>query len=327
MISKLALSSLLFSAGLIHLIRPELFNPAIPFGPKLEINIIVGIFEIGLTIFLWHRKTQDKATLLTAFWFLILTPVHIYVSYFEIPIFGVSDPLVLWMRTLFQGVLFFWALSLQDKGWIISQRWSDVLFLHFEVDPEELQKKVPFQIDLFEGKAIVSIVPFVMGRIRFPFLPIIPGLSRLLELNLRTYVTVSGKPCVYFFTLDANHLPGVLIARTFFQLPYRMREMTLIHDKNYQFESEYLKIKGSVLNEIISTDFDRWATERYALVTKFLGRDLIGVIEHNPWSLQKAQIDLIQDNFSKEFIGVNKLINVSYAKSLDVKFRPFRFLS
>jgi hypothetical protein len=327
MISRLALSSVLIFAGILHLILPDLFDPAIPFGPKLEINIIVGIFEILLSIILWPRKTRDHGALLTALWFLLLTPIHLYVSYFEIPIFGVSHPIFLWLRTLFQGVLFFWALSLQDKGWIISQRWSDVLFLHFEVDAHELQTKVPFPIDLFEGKAVVSIVPFAMGRIRFPFLPVIPWLSRLLELNLRTYVTVSGKPCVYFFILDANHLPGVLVARTFFQLPYRLRKMTLINKNNYQFESDYLKIKASVQEEIISTDFDRWATERYALVTKFLGRDLIGVVEHQPWILQKSQIDSIQDSFSKEFFQVNKLISASYAKCLDVRFRPFRFLS
>ena len=69
MISRLALSSVLIFAGILHLIHPELFDPAIPFGPKFEINVIVGIFEILLSILLWPRKTRDHVALLTALWF------------------------------------------------------------------------------------------------------------------------------------------------------------------------------------------------------------------------------------------------------------------
>ncbi len=125
-------------------------------------------------------------------------------------------------------------------------------FLHYEVDAKSFQEKVPYPIDLFEGKAVVSIVPFVMGRIRFPFLSIVPGLSRLLELNLRTYVKVAGRPAVYFFTLDANHLPGVLIARTLFRLPYRWRRMELRHEGSYSFESDSLRLLAREEKEICS---------------------------------------------------------------------------
>jgi len=326
MVLKALLSLVLFVAGVLHLVRPELFNPAIPFGPKLLINYGSGLFEIILALSLWSRRLGDTAARGAALWFLILTPIHIYVCVLQIPMFGISDPVWTWLRTGFQAVLFFWALSLQDDGWIISQRWSDVLFLHYEVDAKTLQEKVPYPIDLFEGKAIVSIVPFVMGRIRFPFLPPVPGLSKLIELNLRTYVRVGGRPAVYFFTLDANHLPGVLIARSFFSLPYRWRRMKLNHQEKYTFESSSLKLSARVEDDLISSDFDRWCTERYALVTKWFRGDLMGIVEHQPWTLQRAQLLNLEDHFSKEYLALNKFIGATYAKNLDVRFRPFKMI-
>lgn len=313
-------------AGVVHLIRPELFDPAIPFSFKLEINIAAGIFEIMLALGLCFSRTKDLAARLSALWLLLLLPIHVYISVLEIPIFGVSHPAILWGRAAFQFVLYFWALSIQDKGWIIAQRWSDVLFLHYEVEPTELQKIIPYPVDLFEGKAFVSIVPFAMGRIRFPFLPAIPGLSKLFELNLRTYVLINNRPAVYFFTLDSNHLPGVLVARLGFSLPYRLRKMNLVNQEKYEFKSPSLKLTAKISVEESTDSFDVWSTERYALVTKFLGRDLLGVVDHEKWKLQKVHVEHIEDHFSGEFIELKKFVGASYASTLDVRFRPFRFL-
>ena len=244
----------------------------------------------------------------------------------EVPILGVSHPAVLWGRTAFQFVLYFWALSIQDKGWIISQRWSDVLFLHYEVDPIALQKLVPFPVDLFKGKAIVSIVPFAMSRIRFPFLPAIPGFSKLYELNLRTYVRIKNRPAVYFFTLDSNHLPGVLVARVGFSLPYRWRKMQLTNEQRYEFKSPTLDLRAKVSHAKSTGHFDAWCTERYGLATKFFGKNLWGKVDHPKWKLQKVNVEHIENNFSNEFIELKKYVGASYASTLDVRFRPFHFI-
>jgi uncharacterized protein len=329
MISRALLSSLLLVAGVLHLVSPELFNEAIPFIWKKEINILSGILEVFLGAGLWSSRFKDKAARACALWFLILTPVHVYVSFYQIPMFGVSNPWLLWGRTFLQAALFFWALSLQDKGWIMAQRWSEVLFLHYEVDASELQKFVPYPLDLYHGKAVISIVPFVMSRIRFPFIPPIVGLSSLYELNLRTYVSVHGRPGVYFFTLDSNHLPGVCIARWFFSLPYRWKSMKLKQGEFYQFESKDLKLKARIRPEAHQSEFDRWATERYALMTRRGSTDLIGVVEHEPWELQKVDLQSIEDQFSNllgEQFRAQKFLSMAYCKKLDVRFRPFRAL-
>lgn len=225
--------------------------------------------------------------------------------------------------------LYFFALIFQEKGWVISQRWENVLFLHYKVDARELQKKVPFPLDLFHEEAVVSIVPFVMSRIRFPFLPRVPGLSQLLELNLRTYVKVDGKPAVYFFTLDSNHLPGVLIARWFFFLPYRWIKLSFSSQDQYQFSSPDFSIKAKIGATRLSHEFDRWATERYALFTKRGETSLVGTVEHLPWSLQDIEVVDLRDNFSHligEHLRMKSLMGAGYSESLDVRFRPFRVL-
>lgn len=325
MVSKLCLTFIFVIAGFAHLIFPQVFYPAIPFEYKFEINIIVGALELFLAAGLWPNSTQDMFARLIALWLMALIPIHIYVSWKKIAIFGVSNPIILWTRTLMQSGLIFWALSLQKKGWIISQRWSDILFIHYEVDPAKLQSIVPYPLDLYQGRAVVSIVPFKMGKIRFPFLPAIPGVSQLCELNLRTYVKIDNRPMVYFLTLDANHFFGVFVANLLFRLPYRWRKMNLTLNDQYVFKSNDLKISANINKTLVSTEFDIWATERYALVTKFLGKDLIGVVEHNPWSLKKATIENLENKFSDEFIELKHFIGASYAKDLDVRFRPFYF--
>ncbi len=324
MLSRCALSLLLFTAGWVHLLRPELFDPAIPFAAKGLINALSGGLEIALAVGFWVPPLRDASARLSALWFLLLTPVHVYVSVNEIPLFGVGHPALLWARTLLQPGLFFWALSLQDRGWIISQRWSDVLFINYEVEREALERLVPYPLDLYEGKAVVSIVPFVMGNIRFPFLPPVPGFSKLSELNLRTYVRINGKPAVYFLTLDTNHWTAVPVARFGFSLPYRLRSMGLSSAETYEFKSKALVVRARVCETGQGTAFDRWVTERYALVTKSWGSDLWGVVEHMPWELYPAEVLEIRDEFSGEFLKLGNFLSASWARPIDVRFRPFR---
>lgn len=109
------------------------------------------------------------------------------------------------------------------------QRWSDLLFAHWEVAPAQVQATLPVGLhcDTHEGRAYVGIVPFFMERIRPAFLPPLPWVSWFLELNVRTYVhDEQGRPGVWFYSLDCNQPIAVQIARRFFRLPYFHAPMT-----------------------------------------------------------------------------------------------------
>src|SRR5258708_319413 len=81
--------------------------------------------------------------------------------------------------------------------------WDRVLMIHFEVEPEALQQAVPFELDLNNGRAFVSVVAFTMRSMR----PRLGGrLAALLMrpiathefLNVRTYVQNAGETGIFF---------------------------------------------------------------------------------------------------------------------------------
>ena len=92
-----------------------------------------------------------------------------------------------------------------QKPWVMAQTWSNLLFAHWPVDAALLRKQIPepLQIDTFDGTGWIGVVPFEL-RVRPRFLPVIPRIAAFPEINVRTYVTLDGKPGVWFFSLDAT---------------------------------------------------------------------------------------------------------------------------
>jgi uncharacterized membrane protein len=115
MVKVIPLSIILMSAGLIHLLDPFAFVNALPLWTpfKLEIIYVSGVFEFFLAIGLCWKKSRFQTAKITAWYFVWLVPIHLYVSIYSIPMFGISAPALLWSRTVFQAVLIWWAWSLR----------------------------------------------------------------------------------------------------------------------------------------------------------------------------------------------------------------------
>lgn len=115
MLRLILLCGILIVAGIVHLMDPYSFANAIPlfFPAKLEIIYITGVFEFFLAAGLLIKRFRKKFAIITAAYFVMLIPIHVYVAFNAIPMFGVSDPLILWGRTLFQFVFIWWAYSLR----------------------------------------------------------------------------------------------------------------------------------------------------------------------------------------------------------------------
>src|ERR1700674_1035433 len=98
---------------------------------------------------------------------------------------------------------------------VMTQSWPDLLFAHWPVDAEKLRALIPerLEIDTFDGRAWLAVVPFRMTNVRLRGTPAVPWLSAFPELNMRTYVTYDGEPGVWFFSLDAGNSLAVAIAR------------------------------------------------------------------------------------------------------------------
>ena len=184
-------------------------------------------------------------------------------------------------------------------------RWHDLLFMHYTVDADAVQKLLPrrLQVDEFDGKAWIGIVPFRMSDVAPKFVPALPWLSAFPELNVRTYVTIDGKPGVWFFSLDATNPVAVRVARQFFHLKYmdaRIRDEW--KDGWYHYDSQRthrnepeanLKARYRPTGEPFVAEagsLEYWLTARYCLYAATPGGKLLrGEIDHPPWPLQRAE--------------------------------------
>ncbi|HEY7567471.1 MAG TPA: DUF2071 domain-containing protein [Gemmatimonadaceae bacterium] len=119
--------------------------------------------------------------------------------------------------------------------WVMFQKWRHLLFASWPLAPDEMRRHVPpnFELDTFDGKAWLSLVPMHMEDLHFRFFPPIPGTSDFPEINVRTYVRLAGskgrpdRRGVYFFSIDAACWLGSLVARWVFHTPYEYAHMQL----------------------------------------------------------------------------------------------------
>lgn len=187
---------------------------------------------------------------------------------------------------------------LLGKPWIATQKWQEILFLHWPIPADILRKHIPseLELDLFDGHAWIGFVFFKAKGTRPRFMAPIPGLTSYLELNVRTYVTFNGRSGVYFFNLDANSKLAVFLAKIGNFLPYRLASMSLADSsgryvsksiqKHRHQEAELLDLSYEVIPGVLSrNDLEYWLTERYCLWTKPKEKLLRVDIEHSPWKL------------------------------------------
>jgi uncharacterized protein YqjF (DUF2071 family) len=71
----------------------------------------------------------------------------------------------------------------------LKANWENIVMANYEIDPKILQPYLPkgVELDLFEGKAYVSLVGFMFKNTRLFNIPI-PYLGTFEEINLRFYV-------------------------------------------------------------------------------------------------------------------------------------------
>ncbi len=195
---------------------------------------------------------------------------------------------------------------LPSRMWVMGQTWESLLFAHWRLQPERLQRLVPgLPVDTFGGDAWLGITPFVVTGLRVVGTPPVPGLSRFPELNVRTYVTLEDKPGIYFFSLDAGHRLAVTAARRLYRLPYFRARMRMRRSGDW-VEYESRRVDAAIPAEFrgryrptgpVQTaepgTLPYFLAERYCLYT--IGPDggiFRAEIHHPPWPLQTAEAEL-----------------------------------
>jgi uncharacterized protein YqjF (DUF2071 family) len=220
---------------------------------------------------------------------------------------------------------------------IIRMRWRHLLFAHWPVlDTAALRALVPaeLEIDTFDGRAWVGLVPFTMEDFSPRVLPPVPGglragmrkVTDFHECNVRTYVYPRGRsddPAargVWFFSLDAASRLAVWGARRFFCVPYFNARMHLHRDGDvidYCVErlalhphpfplapqpsvaAPTLNCRWRALEALPPSqpgDIAHFLTERYFLYAMRGGALHRGRIAHPPWPLRRAELLSLDDS-------------------------------
>jgi len=244
---------------------------------------------------------------------------------------------------------------------VMRQKWRHLLFLHWRVDAEQLRPLIPaeLEIDTFDGRAYIGLVPFTMLDVHPVWTPSVPRLSDFHETNVRTYVHYHGTaPGVWFFSLDAANSIAVRIARAMWKLPYHFAKMRLVvseprhtdtdaagaaslpatQNRRISYATERLwpqPLPADCSVEYSTTGtpgpsppgtLEHFLAERYILYTKADRGLLSGQVHHAPYPLQTAAIHALGENMVAA-AGIEhgpETPLAHYAHGVDVDIYPLR---
>ncbi len=216
------------------------------------------------------------------------------------------------------------------------QSWKRLSYVHWPVAPEQVDRNLPpgLSADTIDGSAWVGLVAFEMQRIRIPGTPAIPYFGTFPETNVRTYVRdSSGRPGVWFDSLDITRLLPVAVARTAYRLPYMWADMTIREaDGRIEYEarrrwpgprnasSQLSVVPGGAIPDSEQSPLERFLTARWGLYT-MLGRRLAyAPVDHPTWPLHAAQIHRIEDELvAAAGYKVDDEPIVHYSEGVDVR--------
>jgi uncharacterized protein YqjF (DUF2071 family) len=170
--------------------------------------------------------------------------------------------------------------------------WLDVTFLHYAIDPQILLPHVPFDLDLFDGKAWVSLVAFTQSDLR-------PAKGGALAswitapvrthsfLNLRTYVKAHGHRGIYFLAEWIPNLASFLVGPLLYGLPLRLAPR-----KSKMFHVEHLPNDTPARDDRLT----HFLLERYTAFTCRNGRGRMFHIAHHPWPCEPQNVCITDDS-------------------------------
>jgi len=189
--------------------------------------------------------------------------------------------------------------------------WTQALMIHFEVRAAALQRCVPFQLDLWQGRAFVSLVAFTMRGMR----PVVGGkwtawLLRPIAthdfLNVRTYVRHNDEPGIHFIAEWLNSRLAAKLGPLTFGLPYRHGQIAYQHDGRGEIlrgevadgrTGKRLVYEATLPEAVaflpcLAGSLEEWLMERYLACNSAGGCRRSFRVWHPPWPQCPARVTL-----------------------------------
>ena len=233
--------------------------------------------------------------------------------------------------------------SLEGRGRLLSvpgeplllADWERALFIHYEVDAVALQRELPFELVLRDGKAHVSLVAFTMRGMRprlggkiaaWLFKPI----STHAFLNVRTYVKQEGERGICFLTEWLSNRLSVALGPPLYGLPYRFAKINYqhAHEENSlcgtvessrlggRLDYEADLVPGNSFEPCQADSLDEYLLERYTAFN-WRGRSRrFFRVWHPPWPQVRAQVSILDDSLLTRtwpWFSRAKLVGANYS--------------
>ncbi|WP_284436250.1 DUF2071 domain-containing protein [Streptomyces sp. TUS-ST3] len=192
----------------------------------------------------------------------------------------------------------------------VRARWLRQTFVHWPFRPEAVQALLPRElvVDEYDGAAWVGFTPFVMADVRPPVVPAsAPGLPTFAETNLRTYVRRGdGRDGIWFLSIEVA-CPLMLAARAV-GAPYTLGTLRVTTDggtvsyagsrglRRTRRVAYRLDVRPG--DPVLPTERDVWLTSRWRAYTRRLGRIWETPVEHEPWPLAGAAVDVLEETLT-----------------------------
>jgi uncharacterized protein len=181
--------------------------------------------------------------------------------------------------------------------------WLSLGMVHLELPPNELQAGVPFELDLFDGNAIVSLVFFTMRDMRLARAPAL--VNKLFYpfreqrfLNVRTYVRHRGEPGIHFIAEWISNAVCVHLGPLLYSLPYRRGR--------HEFADNTFCVTDHPTRTSFACDFrfkepfglcergsrDEFVFERYAAFNSHRWSAKSFHVSHAPWEQCRAEANI-----------------------------------
>jgi uncharacterized protein YqjF (DUF2071 family) len=176
--------------------------------------------------------------------------------------------------------------------------WMGAVFLHYEMEPAVLEPWVPFDLDLREGSAYVSLVAFTLSGLRCDLAArvsewVLRPISDHFFLNARTYVRAGEATGIYFLAEWLSKRLPVPLGRPLFGLPYHFGGFDCRHDPGQG------RLTGTITGGCGSLSYhgescaeampcrrgslDEFLLERYTAFTEWRGLRRFFRVWHEPW--------------------------------------------
>ena len=217
--------------------------------------------------------------------------------------------------------------------------WRRTLMIHLEVDPESLQQEVPYPLELWAGRAFISLVAFRLEAMRprwggrlgaWCFRPI----ATHDFLNVRTYVRTPAGAGIHFLAEWLSCGLAVPLGPVLFGLPYHHGELHYHHDwergdyrgvvRDRATGSRLVYIGGGAARAVCQPatiqTLTEWLMERYTAFNAAGGSRRFFRVWHPPWAQCAVEVELAERDLLTArwpWLEEAKVVGANYSPGFD----------